>query len=245
MLKEAFSLLIDLGKQSVSTQLVGLPGGGTLLVRPDRTTEVLPEPPEYGITRLTSIESLVLWAGENQVTEVFVKHGMIEAYANRSKKSERRIATVELHLSTAMLALQAWFGTAKRQQSVVRDLRSTLADTFDSRYLAVFRSLDFTRRNDGSRKIGHTGESLGKSIESAAQSQYGEVPERMTFSVPLWSFDGAPRVAIQTAIEIDAENETIYLMPVGDTVAQATNSAIAAMVETLRNSLPETFVYRA
>jgi hypothetical protein len=90
------------------------------------------------------------------------------------------------------------------------------------------RSLDFTRRNDGSRTIEHGRESLGKSIEMQVQSKQGELPEVFEINLPWYSTspvnEGWFRLSV--TLDLDAASEAIRFVVRGDDLDRYNQQAL-------------------
>ena len=124
-------------------------------------------------------------------------------------------------------------------------LRGPLADTFDPQHLRVLKNLDFTRKSDGSRSVTHKSESLGRSVELAAQSRDGDIPEVIVFQVPRFDFEGSPTIHVKMAVEVDAEADLISLFVIGDAFTQGTRSALREIGEQVKDAVDYAEVYQA
>lgn len=249
MLKEALEFQYELGSKSVEASLLDLPDHRVLLVKPGGVCETLEKGRVIRRDEVSALASLILWCESNadaaNQLDIWVAEKSVEVAGNFESAVDCNFASLPLAGSRAWLTLAEQRGKGVRQKDFVRLLRGPLADSFDSQYLRVFQSMDFQRKNDGGRTLSHKGESLGRSIESAAQGRDGEIPERITFRIPRFDFSGSPIVLITVAIEIDAEAETIMLLAVGDTFTQATKLALSDIREQLAKAIPGASVYLA
>lgn len=227
MLLDALKYLVAMGRESAAVQKVPLPGGKTLLVHRDGV-EVLNDNRITADDQVDTLVDLVEWIaayGVAEETTVLIGDVFVTAISNRFEGHERDKAIMVLRVSDAMKTLLSW--GQKTQAETVKALRGPLAGSCPPGVLGIFRRLDFQRNNAGGKSIGHTGESLGKSIEAKAQSLGGEIPEEIKFTVPVYEFEGSPMAEVLMAVTVNAATERIELDPVGDTFIQAEQSARA------------------
>lgn len=243
MLKEALEFQHELGRKSAEARLLNLPGNKALLTKPDGTAEVLEKDRTLRRDTVSSLASFVAWCEGKDGVDVWVREKIVQAIHNPTVPNDVDTLTLALTHSHAWLALGGWNGQTRKQKDAVRLLRGPLADTFDEVHLRVFKSLDFSRRSDGSRNVSHVGESLGKSIETKAQASQGAIPERIAFQVPCFDFAESPSVTIIMAVEVDPEAETIALFAVGDSFAQGVRAALQSIAAKLDEQLPDAAVY--
>ncbi len=248
MLKEALEFQYELGLKSVQASLIPLPDHRVLLVKPGGGSEVIEKGRVIRHDEVSTLASVVLWCETNAAVgklDIWVAEKSVKVAIDSESAVNCNFVSLQLDGSRAWSTLCEQRGKSIRQKEFVRLLRAPLADSFDNQYLRVFQSLDFKRKNDGGRTVSHKGESLGRAIESIAQGRDGEIPERITFRIPRFDFHGSPIVEITTAVEIDAEAETIMLLVVGDTLAFATRTALLDIREQLAKALPGASVYLA
>lgn len=243
MLKEALEFQHELGRKSVDAKLLDLPGNKVLLTKAGGVTEVLDKDRTLRKDKVSSLASFIAWSEGKDDLDVWVRDKLVQAYHKPTVPHDVDSLSLELTHSNAWQNLASWNGQTRKQKEAVRILRGPLADTFDEAHLRVFKSLDFSRRSDGSRNVSHVGESLGRSIETKAQTSQGAIPERMVFNLPCFDFAESPTVTIVMAVEVDPEAETIALLAVGDSFRQALRSALQNIRDTLDEKLPDAAVY--
>jgi len=127
------------------------------------------------------------------------------------------------------------------QKAAVAILRDELWGCCDASLLAAMRSLDFTRRNDGSRTIEHGRESLGKSIEAKVQSRAAELAEFYDFEVPVFAQEpvDAFRVRIHCALDLDGANERVRIVTRGDGLLHAQQRAAKYLRDLIAEGVDE------
>lgn len=243
MFKEALEFQHELGRRSVQPSLTDLPGNTVLLTKPDGTSTVLTKDRTLRKDKVSSLRSLADWCSGKEALDVWVRERVIEAINYPTVPNQVDSVSLPLTHSQAWQTLAGWNKKGFKQKEAVRLLRGQLADTFDEQHLRVFKSLDFSRRNDGTRSVTHTGESLGRSIELQAQGKDGAIPERIAFQLPVFDFEESPKVTVVMAVEVDAEAETISLFAVGDAFTQGERAALKSLRETLAKDIPEASVY--
>lgn len=243
MLKELYQQVVTDTKLSLVPKLIDLPDGQVLLYEPGGESKVLIKDRVLHEDIVSSTESMLDWCehyDEDLIVKVF--HHRIVVASNRDHAHTLNTLTFDLSLTKAFSDLMQWIDRPRTQQQVVAGLRTALAGTFDEKLLPIFRRLDFTRKNDGGKTIGHTGESLGKSIEARAQSGSGEIPETLVFDLPVYSNIIAPSVTLRFALDVDPNQEQIKITPVGDCIGDAYKICNRSIVADLKVKLPEALV---
>jgi len=243
MLKELYQQLVADAKAAVAPKIIEIPGGNVLL-QIGSESRVLQKDPVLFNDSVSSIDSMLDWCGRMNEDELFISvhHTYILVQSKREYAHTTDRLRFDLKLSAAMVDLLAWASRPRTQQQVVTALRTTLDGTFDNKYLPIFRRLDFSRKNDGSKSIAHTGESLGKSIEARAQSASGEIPEKLVFDVNVFSNINSPGVSLWFALDIDANIEQIKIEPIGDCIGDAYRLCAKTIVADLKRDLPKALV---
>lgn len=244
MLKELYQQLVADAKAAVHPKLIELPQGNVLLHVPGGESKIIQKDPVLFNDIVSSVDSMLDWCGRLDEGDLFISvhqtYVLVQSKRDQAHTTDR--LRFDLKLTAAMIDLLSWANRPRIQQQVVTALRTALADTFDDKYLPIFRRLDFSRKNDGSKSIAHTGESLGKSVEARAQSASGEIPEKLVFDVNVFSNINAPNVSLWFALDIDANIEAISIKPIGDCIGNAYRTATSAIVGDLKRELPKALV---
>jgi hypothetical protein len=177
MLKELYEQIVADARDSVAPSKMDLPDGKVLIIAPGLAPTILPRDTVRFKDQVASMTSLLDWCANEDTNGLVIKvmPSKIEATANRFDPSGSDSAQFNLEHSKAYVDLMDWVSRPRAIQDVVKGLRTALAGTFDEKYLPIFRRVDFSRKNDGTRSVSHTGESLGKSVEAKAQSSSGKV----------------------------------------------------------------------
>lgn len=244
MLKELYQQVVNDTKLSLVPKLIDLPDGQVLLYAPGDESKVYTKDKVLYTDIVSSAESMLDWCTRYDEEDLVVKvfgHRIVVA-ANRDHAHTLNILQFNLALTKSFSDLLLWVERPRTQQQVVAGLRTTLAGTFDEKLLPIFRRLDFQRKNDGSKTVTHTGESLGKSIEARAQTASGEIPETLVFDLPVYSNILAPTVTLRFALDVDPSQELIKIAPVGDCITDAYKACIRSIVADLKQKLPEALV---
>lgn len=243
MLAEFVKAIVGLAKDSTEVKTIPIPGNLTLVRFPDGTVEKVENDPKLYRDSILSLGSLIDWIGTGTNTHVMVSSNKVVATRNRSNATLMEIAVFNLLPTKAFACLNDWERNPCGQKVVVRNLRTTLDGTFDPKYLAIFRRIDFRRKTETTGVVGRAGESMGRSVEMSAQSVDGELPEVMDFSTPIFDGLAFPPEPLRYAIEVDVPNESIAIFSVGDTIADAIRSTRSELVERLKSYAPEALVF--
>jgi hypothetical protein len=246
MIKEALAYLVGLGLAESTPKTLELPGGEVLVLAGSHVAQLQRDPVPIR-DRLDSIADLVLWVNnrrdvEINDVEIFIDRFECCAIQNRDRQHLTSRATVIFDPSKAFIALESW-GRGMKQPAIVRALRGPLSGTCDVKYLNVFRRLNFSRLDESNRAIGSAGEKLGRSVELAAQSSEGDLPEVINFGLRFLSLRDCPIVDVRCAVEVDVDGQLVSVQPVGDDFEQAWTATQSEMVDHLRAMLPGVNVY--
>jgi hypothetical protein len=250
MLAEFVNRIAEMAKGSEAIQTVQVPGGN-LLVRHGSDVSSVAQDRKLDTLRVSDRAGLLNWcqhtreSDENasELLELSIVVRRTQVLATKFPglwKAEQ--CQWLLNPSAAVEALTQWVAEPCSLKQVVRMLRTDLSGTFTGDYLSVFRRLDFSRKNDGTRSVSHKGESLGRSIEAVAQSSAGDIPELLVFTVPLWNNCAAKSAKLTFALEVDASTELLSINVVSDCVASAYIEAGAELVGELQKAIPEALV---
>jgi hypothetical protein len=244
LLKELYQQITADAQAAVAPKLIELPGGKVLLVQGGISKEIVKNRVLHSDS-VSSLESMLDWCGRHDEEKLFIRvdSSAVLVSANRDIAHETDNLRFDLENTAAFMDLLAWVDRPRNQQQVVNSLRTSLEGTFDEKILQVFRKLDFQRKNDGTRSITHTGESLGKSIEARAQSAAGEIPEVLVFTTLVYrNVPGLPYSQLRFALDVDPVQDLIRLTPIGDCIQDAYAYSIQAFVNGLKESLPESLI---
>lgn len=244
MLKELYQQVVADTKASIVPKLIDLPDGEMLLYAPGGESRILTKDRVLHADIVSCTESMLDWCMCHAEDELVIKvfHNRIVVASSRDYAHQTDTCQFDLKLTKAFADLLFWLERPRTQQQVVAALRTTLVDTFDEKLLPIFRRLDFTRKNDGSKSITHTGESLGKSVEARAQTASGEIPDTLWFSTEVYNNILAPSISLRFALDVDATQELIRISPVGDCIADAYMVSSRAIVADLKQKLPKALV---
>lgn len=235
MLRDFLNGILELSGRAEEPRTLKLPDGRLLYEMPSGTTG------EVAMLRnihdaVDSYQSLVDFAGAFAAPLVFhVGRTSARAYIDRERDGPRVECELAYRRSAAFECLLDWYGSPKTVRQVVRALRGPLDQTCTDEYRGIFKRLDFSRRNDGSRSATHTGESMGRTIEAKAQSSAGEIPEVVVFDCVLFANLPVESYELRFAVEVDPDSEKVGIHPIGDCIdvaIQATRNDVAARLRT-------------
>ena len=218
-----------------------LPEGKRLILLPDgEMREVTVDGPNAR-DNVSDLPSLVRWIQSYATDAVIIKiaPSRITVDVDRHLRHDHDWCGMDFIASEAASALREWeagIGHAK----LMRLLRGELYQACD--YVNTFRSLDFERSDKASGRINHDSESLGRSIEGRAQAAGGELPETVSFSLPLFNEPSCPMATLQYSLIVDAESRLLKILPQGDRVAEAMHETLLYYVSELSNTFKDSLV---
>lgn len=244
MLAEFVKAIGEMAVKSATVTTVELPNNRQLIVYPNGTTETVVKNRKVQTDAIASFTSFCDWVSllGKKTNVIKVTNASVSVATDPSNPHESDSAKMDLKQSAAYADLLDWVKSPRAVRPLVRGLRTTLAGTFDPAYLGIFKRLDFSRKNDGSKSVTHTSESMGRSVEMAAQSGAGEIPEVLVFEVKL--FDGLPidSYELRFAVDVDANTETVAITPVGSCISDAHQSTRLEIISRLKTEFESALV---
>ena len=238
MLAEFVSSIVNLAKSDSrferfvaadEAELVRLPDGSV------REVERLATLQSYKTEDFDSFVSLLSSASTQQL--VCIQTNRVVGYFDKKDRREK----VELMLDSsaeckALFDLSS-FTSHKEAVHIVRDM---LFDAAPPDLLPSLRSVDFTRRNDGSKSVEHGRESLGRSVEETVQSKSGQLQEFYEFNFPIYRIEpfSGFQCHISTSLDTDVTNEKVRFLPHRDDFYKAFDRASKFVRKELEAVLP-------
>jgi len=247
MLMDAIKYLVGLGRESAAIQQTTLPGGRVVTLYGDTVDVSQADAVPIG-DKIWTLKDLIKWIVDKHENvddpecDVMVGPGHIVVKVNRDLVHVKVSAVMSLEHSKPFNSLNLLCTDGMPHKAFVRALRGPLYESFDEKWLAIFRRIDFKRSASSMRDTSNTGDKLGRSVETAAQSAAGEIPESILFTVPIYSIDERALVlsSLRIGIEVDPDTEMIRGIPAGDCVDEALREAKSSIVEYIRDNVPDT-----
>lgn len=244
MIKEALEYLFSKQDEANAIETKELPDNQLLVARTGEESRIVKRDRDgvkYSVCDIESIVSFIKDRATEEATHILIRDVHIQVWTD----AENHIvdfAELKISPSAAYKDLMAWESAPRLQRSVVKALRGPLEGTFESSLLKIFKNLDFERMQGARAKVTHSGESLGRSIEQKVQSADGEIPEKLTFSLPLWRHLPVPEVKLAYAVQADCDSMQIDISPIGDTIEDALYQTKVAMRQYLETAFPNILV---
>lgn len=233
MLAEFIQSIVKLADDRQTFKTLDLPGGRKRMVyTPAGEMDEVTIPPEDVDHRAMDLSSFGALLADSDNLGVFFDGATATGFYDIDDRRDRVL--LSLRRSKSFVAFASANEIPMKQADIVAALRDDLFGCVDSGLLPMFRSLDFSRRNDGSRTIDHGRESLGASVEQSVRSKRGEIPEHIEIDLPFWGDEPFTefRRKFTCSVVIDAASERISLKPRGDefSIAVADSNKFAAQV---------------
>lgn len=243
MLAEFVQSIVDLTNASTSFRSHDLPDGkNRIIMTPTGELREVPIPPPRRRWTAGDLDSFVRLLGDvdtDPIVFITQTNSGFDAAAYLCKHNRDETVTLNIAPSGAYTALVELHRCWHDQKTVVQLLRDQLYDAAPAGLIAAMRSLEFGRRNDGSRTIEHGRESLGRSVESEVKAKHGDLPETVQLTLPF--FATAPfnefQYRVHVAIDLDATNEKIRFIPRGDELTQELHRAARNIREVIDDEL--------
>lgn len=247
MLAEMIKAIVGLADERMSFKTHLSPDGRTQIVTypSGETVELaVPNDREYSPVDLAGFIALLGKVQVHAKSPIVFVNGThfkgVDAVCFFSEEERRDRMLLHVPYSNAfkqLVKLTNWH----KQRDVVFALRDQLFSSAESGLLAKLRSIDFSRKNDGTRTVEHGRESLGRSIENAVQSKNGEIPERTSFHIPMFSTGDFNMFAknIECTVDLDASNETIRFVPQNDQLEEAIEHGLQFVARTIQEAITD------
>jgi hypothetical protein len=202
-------------------------------------TEVDVTPPLHASTVNTfeALSAAVERFGEDKQASIW--HDRAQVIALLDDDDRRETVRLALIMSDQFKSLQKLPGVFD-QRSLVLFLKRNLAGAVDVGLIAIFRQIDFSKREEGGATVKHGDESLGRSIH-AAIANAADIPEYLSVRVPVYSNPGLVQflVTIKLSVDIDVQRGTFELTPLPDELENAVRYTQEQLGELLRSGAPE------
>lgn len=192
MLAEFVKSIVDLTNKAASFREVDLPGGKKRLIQtPTGELREVDIPPDDRVYLAGDLDSLVRLLGDADTDPiVFVAtvpgESRLPVRAFYDKHDRRDSVAMAIGLSNALAALFS-LGNWTDHKTVVQTLRDYLYDAAPADLIGTMRTLEFNRRNDGSRSVEHGRESLGRAVENEVKAKNGALPETVQLNLPFFA----------------------------------------------------------
>ena len=237
MLREFADFLYEIGKADKEPNLrlhEALPNQVILSDRDE--TKVLEAGPRPYCGQLNSYESIIEFCKQHTNAEIYIDGVNVRILLDRNSRREYMVCPLELAGVWRVLRDI----TIKQQKFKVQDVRRLLrvgfgVDAAHPLYTALGK-IDFRRTNTGKFQAEHGKESLGRSVESEAQSTES-IPENFSVHTPVFNTPGFDHyVTLDVGVWVHADSEQIELyMAKPDALQLAHLEVTEKSLELLRN----------
>lgn len=135
------------------------------------------------------------------------------------------------------------------QKAFVRLLRTDLWDCLDptrrDAWIKVFRSLRAQENSSGRSDIATGRQSLGREIDAAVSSDFGEIPDELVLDVRLFQ-DPALEARQKVTVDLEVTTTTFKfsLTPRASDMAEALENELSDVCKWLQGKLPTTDIFR-
>jgi len=195
----------------------------------------LPRPAiSHRVATLDDLAAAVAEYAMGDAAEIWVDVGRVVGLID----SHRFTRTIQLPLTWSepyktILALESH--QPKTQAAIVWLLRHSLAGCVSEDLLPIFRGLRFGQKTDGTARIDHGKETLGRAVDAAVVSTTeAAIPERITAAVPIFQNPGLRAAQeIPLTVEIHTATEQLSISPLPDACQIAADRAVADVAEQL------------
>ena len=132
------------------------------------------------------------------------------------------------------------------QKDLVRSLRTELSKYVDLTVITLFANVKTSRNETGASSVTPMSSGLDRKIQRQVQADNGgEVPEQITFSVPVYDLPEARTdgYIIHAYVEYDHDAEKFGLIVVHDELREAQEAAVKKIIQTLSGELGRPVLY--
>ncbi len=242
--KETLELIQETAQKAQKAQLLDIRGDGrTAYVQLDGKLQMVPIEPAPRNHLVCSLADLLAFAErcrDDDTADPVVWPANDEVVLIINDADRRDRVTFSLEQSEpfeALWTLRKSRPTPLDLRSFIRLLRITLG-LDNQRVVDQFRKLEWKLQDGTSAEVQHTKESMGKAIMAEVQG-VDDLPDELVVQVPVYRDAGERTpIDIACAIEIDARNQTLELMPLPGEVERALQLAQADIQGRLMSALP-------
>lgn len=251
MIKEALEYLANLGKATTKPELIPMGEGNDdervfILNGEVHKFPVRPLPRCHNVDSLDDLMAAAeRFATLNDVDDaglpsIFYDVDRVQLVIDDSGH-RRNSFTFDLELSNLVQALHCHDGQWFDQKSFLRVLKVDLRGTVDSvGFIDAVKCLKFENSATTTGVIDRSKESMGRDLKSSVSSKGDELPEVITFNIPVFgSFGERERHLIQAAVETEAVSARIRYVVLPEEYDRAVEAHLATINERLRERLGE------
>lgn len=198
-------------------------------------------PPPLRSPALRGLEDMVAAVQDQAVApepELYFDEKQVVVFLDRKDRRER--ATLALLASERFTTLRSLSEPRiLSHKEAVLLLRHGLRGAVPEALVSDLRTIDFSRRSDGTATVAHGRESLGRSVELACQ-RAEKIPDSFTARVAPWQTEGLQgfEVELEVGLYLDLEEQRIRLQLLPDELPRAMRRAIVELRERLAAALP-------
>ncbi len=243
---EFVKTVAKLGIESVKPELINVEDNHTAVMVNGSIVHRFKKDEPFGNLTVADFNSFVVAAtklvalAETSVVRV-TKAGIV-LVCDDNKPHKKAKVELKYNPTAAYECLLAWEGNSYRVSSINKLLRTKLFSTFDEKYLAIFKQVEFAR--SGSTVVSKTAnrDTMGKSVDNAVKSAAGDIPEVLMFQTQLLQNVPCEPVLLKYYVDVNHENETIGIAPMGDIVDRAMTDTVDYLVGNLTAHLSSALV---
>lgn len=242
--RETLELIQETAQKAKAARLLDIPGDGrTAYMQLGGELQTVPIKPAPRNHRVCSLEDLIAFATrcrDDDTSNPVIWHADDEVVLIIDDADRHDRVTFSLTRSEPFEALWSLRNRTKPGaldlRLFIRLLRIVLG--LDNQGVVdQFRKLEWKLQGDTSAEVRHAKESMGKSIMAEVQG-VDDLPDELVVSVPVYRDVGERTpIDIACAIEIDARNQTLELMPLPGEVERAVQLAQADIEGRLLDTL--------
>lgn len=244
MLKEALEYLFKVGADRRAAVIqTGSPAHLPIIERRDGTIEHLelkPAPREHTALDTTAV---IAFAKANPTCSVWYSREGMTCLIDDATRRDKIVLSLKNSPQMEKLHELVSATGGLKQASMILMLRTTFGNCEQSADLVkIFRSIKFTANGEYQSDLQHGKASVGESLRKQ-MSGTSEIPETVTFDVPVFNGGFGTQARIKLATDIDTENKTFKLIPMPMELEKAYRQSEKEMGEQLKRELPSTPIY--
>lgn len=188
------------------------------------------------------VEAAIYLVAQSEQAVVKVSPNAIKLICDGNKPHKTASVSLMLKEAEAYKCLMEWVNQPKSISTINKLLRTKLANTFDEKLLPIFKQVEFSRA--GATMVTKTThrDTMGKTIDNAVKSLAGEMPEFLAFTTPMLVNAPCESVRMLFYVDVNHDNETIGISPVGDEIDVAIRHTVHSLIERLESDVPTALV---
>lgn len=236
MLAELLKAVQNLIHDADKTEIIKIPGNRLLLRLHGQDQTFSGDRPaqKRQVYSLDAFRDWVLHRMEYASIEVFGNSEKLTAYASQNNTEVIDECHLKFTPTAQLTLLRHWINHGVQPKDAWIGSQATFRECLDPKIGTMLKTFDGARREETKRAFSSAGDTLGRSIEAKATSDYAELPDVFEFSIPLFQ-EYSVKQPVHCFQWYDADDDALRFMETTTDMALA----IADAIQDIKSELVE------